>query len=410
MPQGANPPRGGDAKPGISTVETARPPAQEKTARQEGRRTTGKGALPHDPSQGPRQPSAPRPRGARHRPRRRRRHRRFRRDFTASSANPGNVFTAGTLSCRNSEGQRRDPHRLQHAARRRRASTGTSTSRTPARSAARSRCPAARLIDSDTTNPLSGKLNVDVVDCGASAAAPRRPAATATTSSSTPARSARWAPGHSSRRSAPSPAATQAPLPVHASRSTARPDNGYQGDTLDGRVQLERRVGSPTDSDDRRHARPPRRPRALRAAARGGRAVRRSAGRSPRSFGWQRYVIVCGSMTGTYDRGSLVLRRGRPGRRAEGRRRDHLPAAGRAPASTTWSPTGSPRSPTDPTAGRVFRTKGDANPVADPWTFTLAGPHAGPRARRRPLRRLRRRRAVATARRADAPRRPPRRC
>jgi hypothetical protein len=28
LPQGANPPQGGDAKPGISTVETARLPAQ----------------------------------------------------------------------------------------------------------------------------------------------------------------------------------------------------------------------------------------------------------------------------------------------------------------------------------------------------------------------------------------------
>ena len=27
----------------------------------------------------------------------------------------------------------------------------------------------------------------------------------------------------------------------------------------------------------------------------------------PALLGWQRYVIVSGSMTGTYDRGSLVL-------------------------------------------------------------------------------------------------------
>ena len=27
----------------------------------------------------------------------------------------------------------------------------------------------------------------------------------------------------------------------------------------------------------------------------------------PAALGWQRYVIVSGSMTGTYDRGSLVL-------------------------------------------------------------------------------------------------------
>ena len=90
----------------------------------------------------------------------------------------------------------------------------------------------------------------------------------------------------------------------------------------------------------------------------------------PALMGFQRYVIVSGSMAGTYDRGSLVL--------------DQVVdvAALKTGDVITYRP---PRGsgPTglvthrivtigrDPRAGRVFRTKGDANRVADPWTFTL---------------------------------------
>lgn len=93
----------------------------------------------------------------------------------------------------------------------------------------------------------------------------------------------------------------------------------------------------------------------------------------PALAGWQRYVIVTGSMTGTYDRGSLVLD-------------DVVPVASlRRGNVITYQPP--PSSGVDhlvthrifaisrgPQGRRVFRTKGDANPVADPWTFTLAGP------------------------------------
>jgi signal peptidase len=91
----------------------------------------------------------------------------------------------------------------------------------------------------------------------------------------------------------------------------------------------------------------------------------------PGVMGWERYVIVSGSMTGTYDRGSIVfdevvpvssLKQGdvityRPPR---GAGPDHLVthrirSIGREPKTGT----------------RVFRTKGDANAVPDPWTFTL---------------------------------------
>jgi signal peptidase len=92
----------------------------------------------------------------------------------------------------------------------------------------------------------------------------------------------------------------------------------------------------------------------------------------PAVIGLQRYVIVSGSMTGTYDRGSLVLD-------------DVVPVAAlRVGDVITYRP--------PPDAGidhlvthriaaidrshgtPVFRTKGDANPVADPWKFTLPGP------------------------------------
>jgi signal peptidase len=91
----------------------------------------------------------------------------------------------------------------------------------------------------------------------------------------------------------------------------------------------------------------------------------------PSVMGWERYVIVSGSMTGTYDRGSLVfdevvpvksLKKGdvityRPPRGSgpEGLVTHRIHSIGRDPK----------------TKAPVFRTKGDANPVADPWVFTL---------------------------------------
>jgi signal peptidase len=91
----------------------------------------------------------------------------------------------------------------------------------------------------------------------------------------------------------------------------------------------------------------------------------------PSLMGWERYVIVSGSMTGTYDRGSIVfdevvpvtsLKKGdvityRPPRGAgpHGLVTHRIHSVGRDPK----------------TKAPVFRTKGDANKVADPWTFTL---------------------------------------
>jgi signal peptidase len=90
----------------------------------------------------------------------------------------------------------------------------------------------------------------------------------------------------------------------------------------------------------------------------------------PSLFGWQRYAIVSGSMTGTYDRGSLVLDEVVPV--ADLRVGDvitYLPPRGSGPDHLithriAWIGR-------DASGARVYRTKGDANPVADPWTFAL---------------------------------------
>jgi signal peptidase len=93
----------------------------------------------------------------------------------------------------------------------------------------------------------------------------------------------------------------------------------------------------------------------------------------PSLFGWQRYAIVSGSMTGTYDRGSLVLDEVVPVSDLRvGDAITYLPPRGSGPDHLithriAWIGR-------DKTGARVYRTKGDANPVADPWTFTLGQP------------------------------------
>jgi signal peptidase I len=93
----------------------------------------------------------------------------------------------------------------------------------------------------------------------------------------------------------------------------------------------------------------------------------------PSLLGLQRYAIVSGSMTGTYDRGSLVLDEVVPVAQLRvGDVITYLPPRGSGPDHLithriAWI--GRDRS-----GGRVYRTKGDANPVADPWTFALGQP------------------------------------
>jgi signal peptidase len=90
----------------------------------------------------------------------------------------------------------------------------------------------------------------------------------------------------------------------------------------------------------------------------------------PAALGWQRYAIVSGSMTGTYDKGSLVLDEVVPvGELRVGDVITYLPPAGDHLITHRISWIGR-----DAAGVRVFRTKGDANPVADGWTFRLDRP------------------------------------
>jgi signal peptidase len=88
----------------------------------------------------------------------------------------------------------------------------------------------------------------------------------------------------------------------------------------------------------------------------------------PALLGLQRYVIVSGSMSGTYDRGALVFDEVVPVRDLRvGDVITYRPPPGAGPTGLVTH-----RIVAIESDGR-FRTKGDANPVADPWTFRLTG-------------------------------------
>ena len=90
-------------------------------------------------------------------------------------------------------------------------------------------------------------------------------------------------------------------------------------------------------------------------------------------------------MSGTYDKGSLVLDEVVPVADLEvGDVITYMPPTGDHLIThrIAWIGRGAG-------GARIFRTKGDANPVADPWTFKLDRPDAGARADRRPVRGLR---------------------
>jgi signal peptidase I len=90
----------------------------------------------------------------------------------------------------------------------------------------------------------------------------------------------------------------------------------------------------------------------------------------PAALGWQRYVIVSGSMTGTYDRGSLVLDEVVPVSDLRvGDVITYRPPAGAGPEGLVTHRIA--EISRDKLGRRMFRTKGDANQAADPWTFRL---------------------------------------
>jgi signal peptidase len=91
----------------------------------------------------------------------------------------------------------------------------------------------------------------------------------------------------------------------------------------------------------------------------------------PKFLGFDRYVIVSGSMHGTFDRGSVVFSKPKPVAGLKvGDVITYMP-----PAATGVSHLVSHRIHSielaDDGTTRVFRTKGDANPGEDPWTFSL---------------------------------------
>jgi signal peptidase len=88
---------------------------------------------------------------------------------------------------------------------------------------------------------------------------------------------------------------------------------------------------------------------------------------APALVGWERYAIVSGSMSGTYDQGSLVLADVVPVDELKvGDVITYTPPAGDHLVTHRIAWIGR-----DDAGHRIFRTKGDANPVADPWTFRL---------------------------------------
>jgi signal peptidase len=93
----------------------------------------------------------------------------------------------------------------------------------------------------------------------------------------------------------------------------------------------------------------------------------------PGLLGYERYVITSGSMTGAYDRGSIVFDEVVPV--ADLRVGDvitYTPPPGSGPSGMITHRIYS--IDRDPVGRPLFRTKGDANAAPDPWTFTLDEP------------------------------------
>ena len=90
----------------------------------------------------------------------------------------------------------------------------------------------------------------------------------------------------------------------------------------------------------------------------------------PALLGYDRYAILSGSMTGTYDTGALVYAKQVPVTDLEkGDVITYAPPAGESSMSLVTHRIVSIE--LGPDGERVFRTKGDANAAADPWLFTL---------------------------------------
>jgi signal peptidase len=91
---------------------------------------------------------------------------------------------------------------------------------------------------------------------------------------------------------------------------------------------------------------------------------------APTFFGYERYVLTGGSMTGTYDKGSIVFEKAVPIEELEVG--DVITYQPPADAGTTDLVTHRITKIGHDEAGTmVLRTQGDANPDPDPWKFSL---------------------------------------
>ncbi len=89
----------------------------------------------------------------------------------------------------------------------------------------------------------------------------------------------------------------------------------------------------------------------------------------PAILGLDRYVILTGSMSGTYDTGSVVFTEEVPvDELAVGDVITYAPPPGESPTELVTHRIASIE---NAEGGPVFRTKGDANETIDPWTFQL---------------------------------------
>ena len=93
---------------------------------------------------------------------------------------------------------------------------------------------------------------------------------------------------------------------------------------------------------------------------------------APSLLGWERYVLVSGSMTGTYDRGSLVFDEIVPTKSLKvGDVITYKPPRGLRAPRHRHPPDRQDQHGPEVRASAIYRTKGDANKVVDPWTFML---------------------------------------
>lgn len=94
---------------------------------------------------------------------------------------------------------------------------------------------------------------------------------------------------------------------------------------------------------------------------------------APAALGFQRYVILTGSMTGTYDRGSIVFDRPVPSLQLKvGDPITYSPPPGFTHQTRVTHRIWSIHLGRD--GERIYKTKGDANRHPDAWQFTLNRP------------------------------------